>query len=153
MTDTTRADSDQHLSRPWRRDSALLEGSALLQLMSETAGISGVAVCPCPYPYPCFSLRSWQVCCWAAALHARAPPPVSVASVVAAGRAFVRPAAAAVAASAGFAVASLHPHSVAEFSAAADTASAGPSGIPDPVFVAAVESVPGASVRVADSRC
>src|SRR6266481_6578208 len=143
---------------------ALPEGSALLQLSPETAGISGVAVCLCPYPCSC--LHFWQVCCFAAAvaLNARAPLLVSAATVAAAGRVFVRPAGAAVAASVGLAVASAevvaawqHPHSAAGASVAAvvavDTASAAPSGIPDPVFAATVGSVPDASVRFAGSRC
>src|SRR6267378_2204295 len=63
-------------------------------------GISGVAVCLCPYP--CFCLHFWQVCCFAAEVEpdAHAPLPVSAATVAAAGRVFVRPAEAAVAASA-----------------------------------------------------
>src|SRR6267378_5538365 len=127
-------------------------------------GISGVAVCLCPYP--CSSLHFWQVCCFAAEVEpdAYAPLPVSAATVAAAGRVFVRPAEAAVAASAVVAVLSVgvvaawpHRHSAAGFSAAvvvaADTAFAGPSDIPDPVFAAAAGSVPGASVPVAGSRC
>src|SRR5258708_8096906 len=128
-------------------------------------GISGVAVCLCPYPYPCFCLHFWRVCCFAvAALNARAQLPVSAATVAAAGRVFVRPAEAAVAASAVVAVLSVgvvaalpHRRSAAGFSAAvvvaADTAFAGPSDIPDPVFPATAGSVPGASVPVADSCC
>src|SRR5882762_3456809 len=125
-------------------------------------GISGVAVCLCP----CFCLHFWQVCCFAAEVEpdAHAPLPVSAATVAAAGRVFVRPAEAAVAASVVVAVLSVgvvaawpHRRSAAGFSAAvvaaADTAFAGPSDIPDPVFAAAAESVPGASVPVAGSRC
>ena len=87
------------------------------------------------------------------ALNERAPLPVSAATVAAAGRVFVRPAGVAVAAFVGLAAAWPHPHSAAGFSAAVDTAFAGPSDIPDPVFAATVGSVPGASVPVAGSRC
>src|SRR5882762_4177344 len=123
---------------------------ALFQLSPRrVVGISGVAVCLCPYP--CSSLHFWQVCCFAAEVEpdAYAPLPVSAATVAASAVVAVL--------SVGVVAAWPHRHSAAGFSAAvvvaADTAFAGPSDIPDPVFAATAGSVPGASVPVADSRC
>jgi len=94
---------------------------------------------------------------------AHAPPLVSAATVAAADRVFVRPAGVAVAASvvvavlsAGVVAAWPHPRSAAGFSVAAvvaaDTASAGPSGIPGPASAGAAESAPGAFAPGADPR-
>jgi len=127
-------------------------------------GISGVAVCLCPYPCSC--LHFWQVCCFAAEVEpdAHAPLPVSAATVAAAGRVFVRPAEAAVAASAVVAVLSVgvvaawpHRHSAAGFSAAvvvaADTALLDLLIFLILFLLQTAGSVPGASVPVAGSRC
>ena len=126
-----------------------------------------MAVCPCPYL--CSYLHSSQVCCSVGeeARDAHAPPLVCAATVAAAGRVFVQPAGVAVAASVVVAVLSAgvvavwpHRRSAAGFfvvavvaAVAADIASAGPSGIPDPASAGAAESALDVSVQVEDSRC